>query len=59
MIDNESPSGNSNDVDNNIGDIEKELASVALDWKSVRSVQKCICNTPFDQSNQKVRYSLI
>lgn len=41
-------------IDNNVQDIAKELDSVAVDWKSLRSVTVCPCSTPFDQFNRKV-----
>ncbi|XP_063699904.1 myotubularin-related protein 6 isoform X2 [Culicoides brevitarsis] len=44
---------NSDILDNNVRDIAKELDSVAVDWKSLRSVTVCPCSTPFDQFNRK------
>lgn len=45
---------NSDILDNNVRDLAKELESVAVDWKSLRSVTVCPCSTPFDQFNRKV-----
>ncbi|XP_067631302.1 myotubularin-related protein 6 isoform X2 [Eurosta solidaginis] len=33
--------------------IKEELNSVAVDWKSMRSVTACSCSTPFDQFSKK------
>lgn len=34
--------------------ITKELDSVAVDWKSLRTTTACSCTTPFDQFSRKV-----
>lgn len=39
-------------------DISKELASVALDWKTLRNIKECGCSTPFDHFSRKVSESL-
>ena len=31
-----------------------ELASVALDWKTLRNIRECGCSTPFDHFSRKV-----
>ncbi|XP_046747737.1 myotubularin-related protein 6 isoform X1 [Diprion similis] len=33
--------------------LEKELKSVALDWKSSRNIEECVCSTTFDTFNKK------
>lgn len=33
--------------------IKEEINSVAVDWKSMRSVTACSCSTPFDQFSKK------
>lgn len=46
------------DVDNEIltsESLKRELASVALDWKTLRNVEECSCTTPFDHSTRKVK----
>lgn len=35
--------------------ITKEVSSVAVDWKSLRTAASCSCSTPFDQFSRKVR----
>lgn len=35
-------------------EITSEINSVALDWKSLRSVSICACSTPFSQEMKKV-----
>ncbi|XP_015599450.1 myotubularin-related protein 6 isoform X2 [Cephus cinctus] len=47
---------NSNDEVRKIlksGQLEKELKTVALDWKSSRNVEECTCATTFDVFNRK------
>lgn len=40
--------------------VTKELDSVAVDWKSLRTTTACSCTTPFDQFSRKVStYKLI
>lgn len=34
--------------------LERELKSVALDWKSSRNIEECACSTTFDTFNKKV-----
>lgn len=42
-----------NSDNKNIEAISKELESVAIDWKSLRSVNVCPCSTPFDNNIRK------
>lgn len=37
-----------------ITQITSDLESVALDWKTLRSVQECSCSAPFDHFTKKV-----
>lgn len=48
-------------VENHNGDTEdqmdvltKELDSVAIDWKGLRSTTECICSSSFDHLSKKV-----
>lgn len=39
--------------------VTKELDSVAVDWKSLRTTTACSCTTPFDQFSRKVTFNKI
>ncbi|XP_017784444.1 PREDICTED: myotubularin-related protein 6 isoform X2 [Nicrophorus vespilloides] len=41
------------DANEKVGEITKDLNSVALDWKAVRSVTECSCSKAFDQFTRK------
>lgn len=43
--------GTNNELCDNV---RKELDSVAVDWKSLRTTTACSCTTPFDQFSRKV-----
>ena len=52
------PNGNSllaESSENVTEKITKELNSVAVDWKGLRTAIACSCTTPFDQFSGKVR----
>lgn len=34
--------------------IEEEIGSVALDWKTIKNIKECVCSTPFDHFSRKV-----
>lgn len=38
-----------------VNQLENELKTVALDWKSSRNMEECGCSTTFDAFNKKVR----
>lgn len=35
-------------------ELDDELKSVAIDWKSLRNIRECVCSTPFDHYSRKV-----
>lgn len=41
------------EYNNEVNQIQAEINSVALDWKSPRNVTVCACQTPFDQTTKK------
>lgn len=42
-----------------ISQLESELKTVALDWKSSRNMEDCSCSTTFDAFNRKVNISAL
>lgn len=42
------------DVTSGVEEINKDLESVALDWKTLRNIKECGCSTPFDHFSRKV-----
>uniref|UniRef100_A0A6B2EES0 phosphatidylinositol-3,5-bisphosphate 3-phosphatase n=1 Tax=Phlebotomus kandelakii TaxID=1109342 RepID=A0A6B2EES0_9DIPT len=42
-----------NEVQPGVHQINAEMQSVAVDWKSMRNVTVCSCSTPFDQFSRK------
>nr|XP_018898437.1 PREDICTED: myotubularin-related protein 6 isoform X1 [Bemisia tabaci] len=49
----ESESSESQNLEEKITQITSDLESVALDWKTLRSVQECSCSAPFDHFTKK------
>lgn len=37
-----------------VNQLENELRTVALDWKSSQNMEECACSTTFDAFNKKV-----
>lgn len=42
-----------------ISQLESELKTVALDWKSSQNIEECTCSTTFDAFNTKVNISVV
>lgn len=36
--------------------IEQEISSVAIDWKTIKNIKECVCSTPFDHFSRKVSF---
>lgn len=42
-----------------VNQLENELKTVALEWKSSRNMEECGCSTTFDAFNKKVQFTSV